>query len=369
MIGCSYASIFMALGGGRSRGRRPRFPPLRLFYAEISERLREAELRHAVFRVHSDPQFLRVHDSPTKSGRGLETEAALFAAGRRAAVDGLELQNAGLGINDKGYIPVDQHYRTNVPNIYAAGSFPVLASTSMEQGRLFAPCLRPQIQATCGFTSPYGHLHYSRNFRPPEKRKRHARKENRLRGGPRPLRKQCSWPHSRRYQRFVEVGLCARRQKTFGRQHHWRECYRAHSHRYDGRSTAGTIDEFIEQVFNYPTVKRINTPPTMAWVISRATSSAKASLPRGVLAFCSAGSIVTIFYFSFRRCPRHQRIGIAGDARGRSTVSAVARPQNGVLGFDRNLYPGDAAFATLRKTFSFPWWQVEPIAGEAKSLS
>jgi NAD(P) transhydrogenase len=74
-----------------------------------------------------------------KSGRVLESEAALFAAGRRAAVDGLELQKAGLSINDRGYIPVDQHYRTSVPNIYAAGDvigFPALASTSMEQGRV-----------------------------------------------------------------------------------------------------------------------------------------------------------------------------------------------------------------------------------------
>ena len=74
-----------------------------------------------------------------KSGRVLETEAALFAAGRRAAVDGLELQNAGLSINDKGYIPVDENYRTRVENIYAAGDvigFPALASTSMEQGRV-----------------------------------------------------------------------------------------------------------------------------------------------------------------------------------------------------------------------------------------
>jgi NAD(P) transhydrogenase len=54
-------------------------------------------------------------------------------------VVGLELQIAGLSINDRGYIPVDENYRTAVPNIYAAGDvigFPALASTSMEQGRV-----------------------------------------------------------------------------------------------------------------------------------------------------------------------------------------------------------------------------------------
>ena len=36
-----------------------------------------------------------------KSGKILETEAAIFAAGRRAAVDGLALEKAGLGLNDR----------------------------------------------------------------------------------------------------------------------------------------------------------------------------------------------------------------------------------------------------------------------------
>src|SRR6266478_3758443 len=74
-----------------------------------------------------------------KSGKILETDAALFAAGRRAAVDGLALEKTGLAINDRGYVPVDEHYRTAVPHIYAAGDvigFPALASTSMEQGRV-----------------------------------------------------------------------------------------------------------------------------------------------------------------------------------------------------------------------------------------
>jgi NAD(P) transhydrogenase len=74
-----------------------------------------------------------------KSGKMLQTESALFAAGRRAAIDGLALEKAGLAINDRGYIAVDDNYRTAVPHIYAAGDvigFPALASTSMEQGRV-----------------------------------------------------------------------------------------------------------------------------------------------------------------------------------------------------------------------------------------
>ena len=88
---------------------------------------------------------VKVETTPTgvtlamKSGKTLQTESALFAAGRRAAVDGLALEKAGLMINDRGYIAVDANYRTAVPHIYAAGDvigFPALASTSMEQGRV-----------------------------------------------------------------------------------------------------------------------------------------------------------------------------------------------------------------------------------------
>ncbi len=41
--------------------------------------------------------------------------------------------------DDRGRLAVDEHYRTKTPNIYAVGDvigFPALASTSMEQGRL-----------------------------------------------------------------------------------------------------------------------------------------------------------------------------------------------------------------------------------------
>src|SRR6202521_1614588 len=107
VIGCEYASIFMALGVDVTLvdGRDVLLPFLD---AEISERLRE---RFAVLGM----QFLfnerpvKVENSSSaarltmKSGSVLETEAALFAAGRRAAVDGLELQKAGLTLNDRGY--------------------------------------------------------------------------------------------------------------------------------------------------------------------------------------------------------------------------------------------------------------------------
>jgi NAD(P) transhydrogenase len=145
VIGCEYASIFIALGvsvtlvDGRDR-------LLPFLDAEISERLK-VRLAALGMQFWFNERPVKVQstasgvDLAMKSGKTLQTESALFAAGRRAAVDGLALEKAGLAINDRGYIAVDDNYRTAVPHIYAAGDvigFPALASTSMEQGRVAA---------------------------------------------------------------------------------------------------------------------------------------------------------------------------------------------------------------------------------------
>jgi NAD(P) transhydrogenase len=143
VIGCEYASIFRALGvdvtlvDGRDR-LLPFLDP------EISDRLRD-RLSDLGMHFLFNERPVKTENSASgvtlsmKSGKTLQTEAALFAAGRRAAVDGLALERAGLALNDRGYIPVDENYRTVVPGVYAAGDvigFPALASTSMEQGRV-----------------------------------------------------------------------------------------------------------------------------------------------------------------------------------------------------------------------------------------
>ncbi|MFL0811604.1 MAG: Si-specific NAD(P)(+) transhydrogenase [Agarilytica sp.] len=73
-----------------------------------------------------------------KDGTEYRAEKLLCAAGRLAEVNDLALPNAGLKLNDRGLITVDENLQTEVPNIYAAGDAigpPSLASASMEQGR------------------------------------------------------------------------------------------------------------------------------------------------------------------------------------------------------------------------------------------
>ncbi len=143
VIGCEYASIFMALGVDVTLvdGRDQLLPFLD---AEISNRLRDRFLSLGM-HLWFNERPLKVENYASgarlfmKSGKILDVEAALFAAGRRAVVDGLGLDKAGLAINDRGFISVDQNYHSGVAKIYAAGDvigFPALASTSMEQARV-----------------------------------------------------------------------------------------------------------------------------------------------------------------------------------------------------------------------------------------
>ncbi len=143
VIGCEYASIFTALGvrvvlvDGRDR-------LLTFLDSEISEALRR-QLTDLGLEFYGSERLAKSEHIDggvrlcLQSGRTLEKEIALFAAGRRGTVDGLDLEKSGLALSERGYIEVDSSYCTRVPHIYAAGDvigFPALASTSMEQGRV-----------------------------------------------------------------------------------------------------------------------------------------------------------------------------------------------------------------------------------------
>lgn len=81
---------------------------------------------------------VRIH---LQSGKQVTTENVLYSIGRTGNTYRLGLEAAGLKPDDRGRIKVNQTFQTEVPNIYAVGDligFPSLASTSMEQGRLAA---------------------------------------------------------------------------------------------------------------------------------------------------------------------------------------------------------------------------------------
>ncbi len=143
VIGCEYTTIFTALGirvtliDGRDR-------LLPFLDAETSGRLRlqmellgvNVRLQDGIARITPEPEAVRLD---LKSGAPLTAENVLFAAGRIGNTQGLGLERIGIPVGDRGHIPVNAHYQTAIPHIYAAGDvigFPALAATSMEQARV-----------------------------------------------------------------------------------------------------------------------------------------------------------------------------------------------------------------------------------------
>ncbi|NDW02984.1 Si-specific NAD(P)(+) transhydrogenase [Jiella pacifica] len=77
-----------------------------------------------------------------EGGGHVRAQMLLFAAGRMGSTRALNLEACGLSTDHRGRLAVDpKTLQTAVPHIYAAGDvigFPSLASTSMEQGRVAA---------------------------------------------------------------------------------------------------------------------------------------------------------------------------------------------------------------------------------------
>jgi NAD(P) transhydrogenase len=97
-------------------------------------------LGEKVTRVAFDPRRECVF-AELESGKKIRSDALIYAVGRQANGDQLNIGAAGLAVDWRGRLKVNAYFQTEVPHIYAAGDvigFPALASTSMEQGRLAA---------------------------------------------------------------------------------------------------------------------------------------------------------------------------------------------------------------------------------------
>lgn len=145
IIGSEYASYFSALGT-RVTIADKKDHILPFIDSEIGIHLQTAltELGLKFLRRKSPAKIERV-DNHAKvtfdDGSEAVADVLLFALGRTANVDALEIANAGIEVNDKGYLVVNNNFQTSANHIYAVGDViggPCLASTSMEQGRLAA---------------------------------------------------------------------------------------------------------------------------------------------------------------------------------------------------------------------------------------
>jgi NAD(P) transhydrogenase len=147
VIGVEYATIFNALDVAVTL-IEPRSAILEFIDKElIEEFLHDLRDRNVALRLGSAVTSIVLNEAgrpvtTLANGRVVQTEMLLFAAGRVGATDMLNLDAAGISADHRGRISVSaETLQTSAPHIYAAGDvigFPSLASTSMEQGRLAA---------------------------------------------------------------------------------------------------------------------------------------------------------------------------------------------------------------------------------------
>lgn len=147
VIGIEYATIFSALDVAVTIIEpRPTFLDFidREIIDEFVHQLRD---RGVTFRLGSPVVSVTKEAegrvlTTMEGGRQVRTEMLLYCAGRMGATHGLGLETCGLTTDGRGRIAIDgETFQTEVPHIYAAGDvigFPSLASTSMEQGRIAA---------------------------------------------------------------------------------------------------------------------------------------------------------------------------------------------------------------------------------------
>ncbi|PWB74775.1 Si-specific NAD(P)(+) transhydrogenase [candidate division GN15 bacterium] len=145
VIGCEYASIFTHLGV-KVTIVDPRTKLLSFLDHEIADALSYLMRKYGITLMLGDlVEHIEAGNNQTtaitRSGRKIVSDRLLFTAGRRGNTENLGLEALGIAVDDRGIIRVDDRYRTTVPSIYAVGDvigFPSLASVSMDQGRLAA---------------------------------------------------------------------------------------------------------------------------------------------------------------------------------------------------------------------------------------
>jgi NAD(P) transhydrogenase len=144
VIGVEYASMFAAMHVKVTLVEgRPRLLPF--LDAEIVDRLRGAMQALGVeFHLGQTTRSVRRVEgrgivTTLASGLEIPADKVLASSGRSGATADLGLEAIGVEVDQRGYVTVDGDYRTTVPSVYAAGDvigFPALASTSMEQARV-----------------------------------------------------------------------------------------------------------------------------------------------------------------------------------------------------------------------------------------
>jgi len=171
VIGCEYASIFARMGVKVVLvDSRPEL--LGSIDREIVDALKKqfeksgVDLRLATeyknLRTDKNREgqpFARIDLVKGSEAEERQFDIVLYALGRTGNHEALNLEAVGLKPDNRGQLAVDSNYQTSVPSIYAVGDIigaPALAASSSEQGRLAVLHAFTGEKAQFPDTFPYG---------------------------------------------------------------------------------------------------------------------------------------------------------------------------------------------------------------------
>lgn len=146
VIGCEYATIFGSMDIDVFLVNDKKRILTFLDFELSSELVKEMKNLYINILFETKVKEIRVPrhafesiDIELDSGEILHNDMLLYAAGRSGATQGLNLEKVGIKVGERQAITVNDHFQTNIENVYAVGDvigFPSLASTSMDQGRV-----------------------------------------------------------------------------------------------------------------------------------------------------------------------------------------------------------------------------------------
>jgi dihydrolipoamide dehydrogenase len=148
IIGLEMACVFDALGTRVSVVElTPQLMPgcdpdlVRPLERRIRARYRQILLNTRVARVEPVVEGLRVSFEGEQAPAPQLFGRVLMAVGRVPNGKTIGAENAGVRVDERGFIPVDRQMRTNVPHIFAVGDIaapPLLAHKAMHEGKVAA---------------------------------------------------------------------------------------------------------------------------------------------------------------------------------------------------------------------------------------
>ncbi len=107
----------------------------------ILARYENIHLKTKVTKVEAGSDGLAVHFEGGKAPARDIFDKILVAVGRRPNGKLIGVENAGVAVDERGFIPVDRQMRTNVPHIFAIGDIvgqPMLAHKAVHEGKVAA---------------------------------------------------------------------------------------------------------------------------------------------------------------------------------------------------------------------------------------